>query len=180
MIGSSPFTVRKKVTPVPRLNLVSMIDILTILVFFLLLNQGEIPKIQNAKYIELPKSVSGVEPHAPLLISINQEQIWIGDQKISSVDEILKAPEKVIEPLAEALANHKAGLGDLSELEKLNGLRVTIMGEKYVPYAVLKSVMATCQGKDFRSISLAVNQVIGEAPKSESITNLNALPKVGG
>ncbi len=57
------------------------------------------------------------------------------------------------------------------------------MGDKSVPYSLLKSVMVTCQGSDYRNISLAVNHVYpaglsGAAAAKDAA--LNNVEKVGG
>src|SRR5690606_41866896 len=46
--------------------------------------------------------------------------------------------------------------------EKPNGRAVTIMGDREMPYKVLKRVMATCALAEFRDIALAVDKQ--EAP----------------
>lgn len=183
MIGSTIFYDKKKAPIVPKMNLVALMDIFTILVFFLLLNSGESQKIENAKFIDLPDSIAGVIPHNQLFIMIDEDKIWIGDEPIADVAEILKAPEKPIDLLTQALLAHKETLGELSGYQKHNGLAVTIMGDKTVSYTLLKSVMATCQGSDYREISLAVNQIISNTPQDTSVANsaiVNTAAKVGG
>ncbi|MGB3611520.1 MAG: biopolymer transporter ExbD [Cellvibrio sp.] len=180
MIGSTIFYNKPKASIVPKLNLVALMDIFTILVFFLLLNSGESQKIENAKFINLPDSVSGVTPHNELFIMIDEDKIWIGDKAIADVTEVLKTPEKPIEALTQALLEHKESLGELTGYEKHNGLPVTILGDKTVSYTLLKSVMATCQGSDFREISLAVNQVIAAPEGVAASAIVNASSKVGG
>jgi biopolymer transport protein ExbD len=179
MIGSTIFLQNKKASIAPKLNLVALMDIFTILVFFLLLNSGESQKIENAKFIELPDSISGVTPHNQLLILINDDQIWIGNEAVANVTDILKAPGKPIDSLTAALAAHKESLGELSDYEKHNGLPVTILGNKETSYILLKSVMATCQHSDFREISLAVNQVIPNAPKNAGAAG-NTVASISG
>lgn len=183
MIGSTIFYEKKKTPLAPKLNLVALMDIFTILVFFLLLNSGESQKIENAKFIDLPDSIAGVIPHNQLFILIEENKIWVGDQIIANVDEILLSPENPIDLLTQALIAHKESLGELSDYQKYNGLAVTIMGDKTVPYALLKSVMATCQGSDYREISLAVNQILPNKPQNTNIANstvINTAAKVGG
>ncbi|ARU29666.1 biopolymer transporter ExbD [Cellvibrio sp. PSBB006] len=182
MIGSTIFYTKPKTSIVPKLNLVALMDIFTILVFFLLLNSGESQKIENAKFIELPDSISGVTPHNELFIMIDEDKIWIGDQAVADVADVLKAPEKPIDALTQALAAHKESLGDLTGYEKHNGLPVTILGDKTVSYTLLKSVMATCQGSDFREISLAVNQVVTtpNAAGMAARATANTSSKAGG
>jgi len=40
---------------------------------------------------------------------------------------------------------------------------VTIMGDKDIPYALLKKIMLTCAGAEFTNLSFAVVQKSGEA-----------------
>ncbi len=162
MIGSTVFYHKKKTPSMFKLNLVALMDIFTILVFFLLLNTGESQKIENAKFINLPDAASGIEPSNKLLIYINAEKIWLADKEITNVDDVMAAPDELIKPLNKALLDYKSGIKELSEYEKRNGLSVTIMGDKKVSYALLKSIMVTCQESDFRDISLAVNQVVSD------------------
>jgi biopolymer transport protein ExbD len=183
MMGSTIFQIQRKKPVVAGLLLVSLVDIFTFFIFFLLINAGDSAQIQNAKYVALPNSISNTEPRNKVLIFIDAKQVWLGDIVVANVADILTAPEKLIDPLTVALANHKAAKGELSEYEKINGLSITIMGDKSVPYSLLKSVMVTCQGSDYRNISLAVNHVFpaglsGAGTSPDAAVN-NAV-KVGG
>lgn len=182
MIGSTIFYDKKRTSIAPKLNLVALMDIFTILVFFLLLNSGESQKIENAKFINLPDSTAGITPHNELLILIDDDQIWIGNEPVAKVEDVIKTPDQPIESLAQALSAHKATL-ELSDYEKHNGLPVTILGNKDVSFKLLKSVMATCQKSDFREISLAVNQVISNTPQAAGVASdqaVNTSGKTGG
>lgn len=161
MMGSGFIFKYKKSPPPIRLSLVALMDIFTILVFFLLMNSGESQKIENAKFIKLPDSASTISPHADLKLFINDENIWLEDEIVANVPDVAKAPEQVIPSLAEALIAHVEKRGKLSAYETSYGLGVTIMAQKDVPYTILKSVMMTCAGENFRDISLAVNQIAG-------------------
>ena len=46
--------------------------------------------------------------------------------------------------------------------EDIAGREVTIMGDKEIPYRLLKKVMATCTASDYGQISLAVLQKSSE------------------
>jgi hypothetical protein len=63
----------------------------------------------------------------------------------------------VIEGLQEELAYQATRKGEVPE----GGYEVTIMGDRALPYWLLKKVMLTCQRTDFARISLAVNQLPG-------------------
>ena len=150
--------IKKKV---PALNLVSLMDIFTILVFFLLMNSGDSQEIEKANFIQLPDSVAKGDYQDNLSITIGEEFISIKDEDIVSLDEVKKADGKAIEKLAARLSVEKKSEEDYTEFEKKSGLPVTIMGDQAVSYVILKSVMATCSQENFRDIALAVNQVVG-------------------
>jgi hypothetical protein len=42
------------------------------------------------------------------------------------------------------------------------GFEVTVMGDKELPYWLLKRILLTCQTTDFAQVSLAVNKLPGE------------------
>lgn len=155
---------RKKPQYTVKLNLVALMDIFTILVFFLLLNSGEAEKLESAKFVKLPDSYAGNAPHNDLVVMIAQDAIWMGEDKIAGINDVAKSSESSIPALSEALAQFRERKGELNSYEKENGLSLTIMGDRSVPYALLKTVMATCRLENFRDISLAVNQVGGSAP----------------
>ena len=163
MMGSATAARKKRQGLAVKLNLVSLMDIFTILVFFLLLNSGDSKHLEKAKFVTLPDSSASSSLHGDLVILVAEEEIFLDEVPLVSVDEVLKAPEKRIEPLASALSQYIEKRGELTGYEKANGLSVTIMGEGSVPYVLLKSVMATCSQQNFRDISLAVNRVAGHS-----------------
>lgn len=182
MIGSTVFYNKKKEPLTPKLNLVALMDIFTILVFFLLLNTGESQKIENAKFIDLPDSTAGTTPHNQLLIMIDEDYVWLGNDRVGEISVIMQNPQMPIEALAQALSANKEAIPELTPYEQANGLPVTILGDKSVSYTLLKTVMATCQGSGYREISLAVNQIIatpGDVDLAKSLT-AGTFAKVGG
>lgn len=164
MIGSTIFYEKKKQPFSAKLNLVSLMDIFTILVFFLLLNSGESDKIENAKFVALPDSSSGIAPHTELQVIVSDDEILFGEKPVALVKDVLASEDRVIKSLAAELDSHTAQLGKLSAYEKSTGLPITISGDRSVPYALLEKVMTTCQQSNYRNISLAVNSVSGGEP----------------
>lgn len=163
MIGSTVFYARDKKAMSGKLSLVALMDIFTILVFFLLLNSGEAQQIEGAKFVKLPSSTKGSVPHEELMILVNRDEIWVNKEKIADVSDVLKGPEDFIAPLEAKLVEFRQKreeLGELTPFEQANGLAVIIMGDKQVPYVLLKSVMATCRKHEFLNISLAVNRIV--------------------
>lgn len=166
MIGSTIFYEKKKKPFAAKLSLISLMDIFTILVFFLLLNSGESQKIENAKFVDLPDSSSGIAPHTELQIVIDDDEILLGDKAVARVSDVLNSSDKIIAPLAAQLDANTALLGELSSYQKHTGLAITISGDRSVPYSLLKRVMTTCQHSNYRNISLAVNRVSSSGAQS--------------
>jgi hypothetical protein len=120
-------------------------------------------------------------PHNQLFILIDEDKIWIGDEVIAEVADVMVAADEPIDGLAQVLEAHKESLGELSAYEKHNGLPVTILGDKTVSYTLLKRVMTTCQRSEFREISLAVNQIISNLPEGLGVAKSTAASaKAGG
>lgn len=151
-----------------KLNLVSLMDIFTILVFFLLLNSSDVEVLQSDKTITLPKSVAQGKPGENLLILVNETEVSLGGKRLVAVADILSRPEGAIQELAEELKAQASA--QPSEPDQEAGYPITIMGDQALPYALLKRVLLTCADSDFRDISLAVNQIasVSAAPSISS------------
>jgi biopolymer transport protein ExbD len=140
-----------------KLNLVSLMDIFTILVFFLLVNSSDVEVLQTDKTIKLPDSTSNQKPELTTLVRVNGEQLFVGERLVVRIDEINGSAEQIA-PLLEELKYHAERAGPLPEEKKEAGRAVTIMGDEQVPYQLLKQIMQTCAAADFRDMSFAVNQ----------------------
>ena len=181
MIGETQLYHREKDPVVAKLSLISLMDIFTILVFFLLLNSGETQNIETAKFVTLPDSISGTELHDELTIFVGEESLKFGDDQVFSVSELFKDPSKPIEPLVLALDANTLALGELNDFQKETGLSITIMADKGVNYEILKTVMETCRDRNYRNISLAVNKIESEPLTVGDITVPSAFaPQTGG
>ncbi len=143
-----------------KLNLVSLMDIFTILVFFLLVNSSDVEVLQNNKEITLPESSAEQTPEDNLVVMVSNESILVGGRKVADTQQVKKSKAAFIGGLKEELdylAKRKMATLTPEELEA--GLDITIMGDKGIPYTLLKKVMTTCAQSEYRNISLAVSQV---------------------
>lgn len=137
------------------LNLVSLMDIFTILVFFLMVNSSEVEVLQSSTKIKLPDSTSEQRPENQLVISISEDDLVLQGRPVARVDEIIDPSVTVIDGLKTELEYQAARKGEIPE----GGFEITIMGDRELPYWLLKKVMLTCQTTDFARISLAVNKL---------------------
>lgn len=136
-----------------RLILVPFIDMLVILVVFLLLHTSDTDILPNTRNITIPQSVSNLKPHETLVVTVSPDSIYVGGQLVGSLAELATGEGNIMEPLRAALLGQGARvLGGATP----QPAEVTIMGDRSVPYSVLKKVMATCTSADFGKVSLAV------------------------
>ncbi|MGB5539027.1 MAG: biopolymer transporter ExbD [Gammaproteobacteria bacterium] len=139
------------------LNLVSLMDIFTILVFFLLVNASDGEILPTHKSVELPESVSEQQPRVTVTIMVNEDNVLLHGQVIASVANIMKEQgnySKVLQAALIAQAGDRLGTGGNSG----ERIEATIMGDREIPFRLLKKVMASCTKAGFNRISLAVLQ----------------------
>ncbi|GAB1260881.1 ExbD/TolR family protein [Aurantivibrio plasticivorans] len=146
-----------------KLNLVSLMDIFTILVFFLLVNSSDVEILQTNKSIELPQSISEQRPDTTLVVTVSQENIVVAGRAVATIAEITSSEANDIPGLTKELKYQAERAGPLPEDKQQQGRPITIMGDKEVPYTVLKKIMTTCATNEYRNISLAVSKV-GKEP----------------
>jgi biopolymer transport protein ExbD len=140
------------------LNLVSLIDIFTILIFFLLANASEVEVLPSTKSVKLPESTAEQAPKETLVITVSDQDIIVQGRKVASVSDVMKADSDVIEPLKAELAFHAGRQRIRKEKEGSVGKDVTIMGDRDISYRLLRKVMVTCARADYSNISFAVMQ----------------------
>lgn len=150
---------------IPKLNLVSLMDIFTILVFFLLVNSSDVEVLSSDKSITLPDSVASTKPDPNLIVMVSDQQVLVGGRAVATIASV--EDEVNLDGLTTELGYLMERHGPLSEEEELTGLAITIMGDKGIPYQLLKQVMAACATSGFRDISLAVTQLLDEPQEPE-------------
>ncbi len=155
---------RHKRRTVGALNLVSLMDIFTILVFFLLVNSSDVQELPNSKSIQLPESIAEQKARETVVIMITSDAILVQGKEIALVDEVMAKKGNLIVPLQMALREQNDRILRQATAEDIAGREVTIMGDKEIPYRLLKKVMATCTKAEFGRISLAVIQKSGQKP----------------
>ena len=140
------------------LNLVSLMDIFTILVFFLLVNSADVQTLPNAKDIQLPQSIAEEKAKETVVILITEEDILVQGTPVAKVNDVLRLKGNDIPALRQALMSQNDRVLRREAQDEIAGREVTIMGDKDIPYRLLKKVMATCTESDYGQISLAVLQ----------------------
>jgi len=140
------------------LNLVSLMDIFTILVFFLLVNSSDVETLPNTKALQLPESIAEEKAKESVVILISEEDILVQGVLVAKVEDVLATMGNDIPALRQALKSQNDRVLRRAAQDDIAGREVTIMGDKEIPYRLLKKVMATCTESDYGQISLAVLQ----------------------
>ena len=146
---------RLKIT---KMNLTSLMDVFTILVFFLLVNSGSVEVLDSPKEVTLPESRVETKPRETVVIFVSAEEVLVQGQLVAYVDEILAEQASALEPIAARLAELKENVIGINTLTVSTSQEVTILADKSVPFTVIKTIMSTCTGEGFENVSLAVTQ----------------------
>jgi biopolymer transport protein ExbD len=155
-----------------KLSLVSLMDIFTILVFFLMLNASDVQVLQRDDSVELPKSTVKTPAKETLLLMITAKDILLQGKPVAKTAALYDQPDYTILALKEELvyqASRSAGASlDADNADEDPGLSITIMGDKSVPYEILKKIMQTSAEAGYTNIALAVENQLEK--KSDAVS----------
>jgi biopolymer transport protein TolR len=138
------------------MNLVALIDIFTILIFFLMSSTG-IEVLTNARAVKLPISTAEKTPRQTIVVAVSDTDIVVDGRKVATVAEANALKDDLIPGL-------KAELDLLASRQLLGNDKdgssraVTIMGDKTLPYSLLRKVMYTSARANFTEIAFAVQR----------------------
>lgn len=138
------------------MNLVSLIDIFTLLIFFLLSNTAAVEVLPSSKAVKLPESTSEKVPKETLVLVVNNNDILVQGRKIASVADVMAADGDVIAPLKAEL-DERAKVQTIRRENDAQSKAITIMGDKDISYRLLRKVMVTCARANFIEVSFAVS-----------------------
>lgn len=144
----------------PALNLVSLMDIFTILVFFLLVNSSSTHQLPSSKDLKLPSSVSQNVPEDTLTIAVTKSDILVQGISVASIIEVLEGPEDIIPGLQKELTFLAGSDIDSLDAAQPEGRTVTVMGHEDIEYQVIRKIMKTCQQANYTRIAFAANQTV--------------------
>ena len=137
------------------MNLVSLIDIFTILIFFLLSNSADVEILPSNKAVKLPESTAEKKPRETVVVVVTPSDILVQGRKVAQVADVMGSEDDLIEPLKAEL-DLQAGRQVIRRENEAQTKTVTIMGDKQIPYRLLRKVMVTCARANFSEVSFAV------------------------
>jgi biopolymer transport protein ExbD len=146
---------RKKVT---GLNLTSLMDVFTILVFFLLANSSSSEVLSTPKQIKLPDSIVESKPRESVVIMVSLETVLVQGEAVAQTTQLLDNKVKRVPAITEKLSDLERNIIGINTQAATDSKEVTILADKTIPFTVLKKIMTTCTGSGYGRISLAVIQ----------------------
>ena len=139
------------------MNLVSLIDVFTILIFFLLSNSGGVETLPSPKAVKLPESLAQTQPRETIVVVVSGTEIIVDGRKVANVSDVIDAPDDMIEGLKAEL-DLQANRQVIRKENEAQSRTLTIMGDKEIPYRLLRKIMFTSARANFSDVSFAVRQ----------------------
>ncbi len=140
-----------------ELNLIPMIDILSVMVSFLLVYSTEVEVVQNTKGIEMPESISQQKPKETVVVMLTKDELFVQGERVASLQEVRDGEGLIVAPLRDALKRPTL-VGQAMTDKEIADREITVMADKAIPYEVLKKVMSTCTDADYGKLSFALTQ----------------------
>ena len=154
---------RMKIT---KMNLTSLMDVFTILVFFLLVNSGSVEVVEAPKDVTLPESQVQMKPRETVVISVSPEEVLVQGRLAGTVEDVLGGETLTLNNVRAHLAELKENVIGTNTAAVAESQEVTILADRSVPFIVVKDIMSTCTAEGYENVSLAVIQ------KNAQVANL--------
>jgi biopolymer transport protein TolR len=145
--------------PKPRedaeLNLIPLIDVMSVMVAFLLIYTADVEIVQNTKGVEIPQSTAETHAQQSVVVMITKEHLFVQGEMVTDLASVAASETPLVEPLRRVLSRPML-LGDSPAASAMR--EVTVIADKSLPFDLVKKVMATCTATTYGKISLATLQ----------------------
>jgi biopolymer transport protein ExbD len=141
-----------------KMPLTSLMDVFTILVFFLLVNSGSVQVLDAPKDMTLPESQVETKPRETVVIFVSAEEILVQGQIAGLVEDVLTGDQIPLDNVRGRLEQISESVIGTSTMTVAATKEVTILADKSVPFTVVRQIMSTCTSAGYENVSLAVVQ----------------------
>ncbi len=142
------------------MNLVSLIDIFTILIFFLMSSAAGVEILNTSKAVKLPESVADKQPRQTVVVTVAGGEILVEGRRVAGVADALALDGDLIAPLKAEL-DLLARRETLLDANKAEARAITVMGDKAIPYRLLRKVMVSGAQAGYTDVAFAVRRKDG-------------------
>jgi len=141
----------------PTLNLVALMDVFTILVFFFLVHTADSTPQAYSELVKLPESTADEQPRDTPVVTITRDNILLEGEAVVAIATAMQASSRAIPALQAALQNQHVA-DEQAQATESSVRELTIMGDRTIPFQLLNKVMHTCTRAGYGNISLSVLQ----------------------
>jgi len=163
------FQIKRRPLPQHELNITSLLDILTILLFFLVQSISvSDAEFSVKKGIRLPESDSQTKPQESLVLIVSQDSISTKDETLVNLsngkvpNQILASDGRTILPLEgflkKQLAKRENFFKEVGDASQLGLNQILIQADRDIPFSLLKYVFFTTANAGFGDYQFLVTQ----------------------
>jgi biopolymer transport protein ExbD len=138
------------------IQLTSLMDVFTILVFYLLVNSGTNELLETPRHVVLPESPIEAKPRETVVIYVSTDEVIVQGEVVARVADILATNGGDIESIMARLATLQERVIGVRTQAIAQSMEVTILADKSVPFSVVRQVMSSATAEGYEKISLAV------------------------
>ncbi len=143
---------------IPGLNLTPLVDVFTILVFFLLFHSSGGDILETPKQIKLPVSAIETKPRETVVIMVSPEVVLVQGEAVINTPQLLDDRIRTVHGITQRLKHLERNIIGISTKTIAESREITLLADKTIPFKVLKKIMSTCTDSGYGRISLAVIQ----------------------
>ncbi|MCY4643909.1 MAG: biopolymer transporter ExbD [Bacteriovoracales bacterium] len=151
LVASDHKKAHTKRTLLVSLSLTAMVDMFAVLVIFLLQSFSSSPEVIITKGIELPEAVSGSEMKDAPFLSLAKGQLFLNQELLGSVGDVLKKPNKLMVRLKTARQKWQK-----DHPEKNFPGEIHFQADRSIPSTTIGNIMGVVSQAHYYSIQLAV------------------------
>lgn len=141
------------------LNLTSLMDIFTILLLYLLVNQSDSTALDPPKNVTLPNSIVETKPRETLVVAVTGDEVLVKGEPVVLMSDVIGSKSNVIEPIRARMQEIRESSIGIETQTEGQSAEVTVMADRTVHFSTLKRIMVSCTAAGYNKISLAVNQI---------------------
>jgi len=140
------------------LTLTSLVDVMTIIVIFLLMNfsaNGEV--LYMTKDIRLPDAYHGAQLERAPVISVSADAVTFDGRMLLNTEQLAKGDALSVPELEDALRDEKRRYETIHADDPDHPFRglVNVQADRRIPFKVIKRVMFSCNQSGFANINFA-------------------------
>ena len=144
--------------PTAGLMLTSLMDVFTILVFFLLSNSSASEMVKAPDQIKLPYSSVEAKPRETVVIMVTPAEVLVQGEIVIATADLNNPGDDRVPAIMTRLAVLQSNLIGINKRTAADSMEVTILADRTIPFSVLKKIMSSCTLAGYEKISLAVIQ----------------------